>query len=220
MGFEKLEELAKVEYAKIRGYSHDWAHIKRVTQNAIVIGKKEGANLDILIPAAILHDLGRLSIGEKEHSKDTIIAKKILNELNYSLNKSEQIILCIKEHSFDSDNQPATIESKILYDADKIDSFGVIGVTRFLFLSNEQKLNIAQTLDAAFSRIKKINDKSGFQTKIGKLLGSKKAKLAMLFYYLLAKELNQTEKSKYLEKLIQTNYGKDTLINLNLILEK
>jgi len=220
MEFEKLKEVAKLEYAKIKGNSHNWGHIQRVIQTAEILGKLEGANLNILIPATILHDLGRISNKEKGHAKNTIIIKKILNDLNYSSTLSEQIILCIEEHSFDSSKQPSTIESKVLYDSDKIDSFGFIGVTRFLFLSNEQKLNITQTLDAAFLRIQKINETSGFQTKTGKQLGSKKAKCAMLFYYVLAKELNEKEKSKYLEKLIQTKYGKDTLINFNLILEK
>jgi uncharacterized protein len=44
---------------------------------------------------------------------------------------------CIQTHRFRSEREPVSIEAKILYDADKVDSMGAIGVARFYMIAGE-----------------------------------------------------------------------------------
>ncbi|MCI5163328.1 MAG: HD domain-containing protein [Candidatus Electrothrix sp. AX5] len=62
------------------------------------------------------------------------MAKPLLQELGYSQAAQEAICHCIHAHRFRSSTSPETTEAKILFDADKLDSIGAIGIGRaFLF---------------------------------------------------------------------------------------
>ncbi len=141
---QEIEKIAK-KYFKKTNPCHDWTHIERVKKLALHIGQKEGADLEILEIASLLHDIGRLEeeknkgqkkcgtklchaeIGAKE-------ARTILKKYNFSTKKYNNIIHCIQAHRFRGKNKPKTLEAKILFDADKLDSIGAIGVARgFLF---------------------------------------------------------------------------------------
>lgn len=136
---------------------HDWTHIERVRNLSIFIGKQEKANLAVLEIAALLHDIGRkVEMKNKglfcHAEKSAEIAKKIFKKYNIDQTLAENIIHCIKSHRFRNSNVPETIEAKVLFDADKLDSIGAVGVARnFLFAGiagsgnlytgNEQKLS-------------------------------------------------------------------------------
>jgi len=65
------------------------------------------------------------------------LASKILKEINYSLEKREKIVKIILRHPIDLRDKLETIEEKIVWDADKIDLLGVIGIVRtFHWLGN------------------------------------------------------------------------------------
>ncbi|MCK9393233.1 MAG: HD domain-containing protein [Candidatus Paceibacterota bacterium] len=135
---EEIRDKAK-EYFIGGDSSHDWSHVERVYNSAIKIGKKEGANLDIVKIAAYLHDIGRKeeikSNGKICHAERGVeIAEKILSQYNLDKEIVENIKHCILTHRNKNDHQPKTIEAKILFDADKLDSIGAVGIARdFLF---------------------------------------------------------------------------------------
>jgi len=134
----QIKEDAK-KYFKGASGCHDWTHVERVRNLAINIGKKEKADLPVLELAAYLHDIGRKKEMDSqglfchaEHGAQT--AKKILKKYAVSEKDSENIIHCIKSHRWRNDNVPKTLEAKIIFDADKLDSIGAIGIARdFLF---------------------------------------------------------------------------------------
>jgi uncharacterized protein len=119
--------------------SHDWYHTKRVYDLCMKIGRVEGADLDILGIAAYLHDIGRSyqdkAKGKVCHAeKGAELAQEILNNLDIPEKSMENIINCIRTHRFRGKNIPETIEAKVLFDADKLDSIGAVGIGRaFLF---------------------------------------------------------------------------------------
>ena len=131
-------ELARGLYQT--GPSHDFSHIERVFNLALYIGEQEGADLRILGVAALFHDIARdeeaASQGKVCHAMASADrARVILSGQGEEPAMIAAIVDCIATHRFRNDNQPRTIEGKCLFDADKLDSLGAIGVARaFLWL--------------------------------------------------------------------------------------
>ena len=138
---ELLETLHRISarYCLEEGGSHGPDHSERVLHTAMSIGRKMDARLDIIAPAALLHDIGRRqessSKGKVCHAElGAEMADPILRELGYSAADRTAIRHCIRAHRFRNNASPETIEAKILFDADKLDSIGAIGIGRaFLF---------------------------------------------------------------------------------------
>ncbi len=135
---ERIREETQRYFVDARG-SHDWSHTERVYNLCMHIGKKENADLDILALAAFLHDIGR---GEQDRTngkvchaaQGALLARELLDRYNLDEKTIEKIIHCIESHRFRSSTVPRTLEAQVLYDADKLDSIGAIGIGRaFLF---------------------------------------------------------------------------------------
>ncbi len=99
----------------------------------------EEADQRVVQLAAILHDIGRKtqdeSNGQLCHAEEGAkLARDILDNYELAKNVKENIVHCIKTHRFRNAHKPETIEAKVLYDADKLDSIGAVGIGRaFLF---------------------------------------------------------------------------------------
>ena len=134
----QIREEAKHYFTNAKG-SHDWQHTERVYTLCMHIGEKEKARLEILKLAAILHDIGReyqdKTNGKVCHAeKGAHLAREIMERHNVSKKKVEEVIHCIECHRFRGDKIPQSKEAQILYDADKLDSIGAVGIGRaFLF---------------------------------------------------------------------------------------
>jgi uncharacterized protein len=134
----KLAAAAKRYFKGCRG-SHGWDHVQRVVGLCKQLGRAEGAAVDILTTAALLHDIGRKqeddSRGRRDHAKlGARLAGSLLREYSLTATERQRIVECIRTHRFRDGHDPVSIEAKVLYDADKIDSLGAVGVGRaFLF---------------------------------------------------------------------------------------
>jgi uncharacterized protein len=135
---EKLKEISH-RYCRKEGGAHGPDHSERVRQMALRLGRKMGADLEILATAALLHDIGR---AEESACKGAIchaeygaeLAEPILKDLDFPTDTIKKICLCIRAHRYRGSCQPQSLEAKILFDADKLDSIGAIGIGRaFLF---------------------------------------------------------------------------------------
>ena len=119
--------------------SHDWDHTLRVVRLCRKIGSILSADMDVLISAAYLHDIGRCyqdaSNGAVCHAaKGADMAGDILADIPLSASQKKNIIHCVRAHRFRGTVPPETIEAQILFDADKLDAIGAVGVARaFLF---------------------------------------------------------------------------------------
>lgn len=138
---EKIKKEARKYFAVASG-CHDWTHIERVRNLALRIGRKEKANLEILEIAAYLHDIGRKDEMEKKgifcHAERSAeLSRPLLKKYKLHTEVIENIIHCIESHRFRKNKKPATLEARVLFDADKLDSIGAVGVGRdFLFAGN------------------------------------------------------------------------------------
>lgn len=119
--------------------SHAWDHTQRVYNLCLHIGEPEGADMEVLKIAAYLHDVGRPfqdeSKGAISHEEKGVeMARALLGKYLISEGQKTNIIHCIRSHRFRGDCQPETLEAKVLFDADKLDAIGAIGIGRsFLF---------------------------------------------------------------------------------------
>ena len=204
---EKLRQLAD-PYHDGMGGCHGPDHTERVHKTALHIGRLMGAKLDVLSAAALLHDIGRRyetrEQGKICHAeKGAELAREILAELDFSPVLIDEIAHCIEAHRFRGNKVPKTLEAKILYDADKLDSIGAVGIGRaFLFagqtgarLHNENDVDILACKpysreDTAYREFKfkmsKIKDR--MLTPEGKRLAEERHDFMEVFFDRLERE--------------------------------
>jgi uncharacterized protein len=134
----EIREEAKSFFRKARG-SHDWDHTERVLRLCLRIGKREKADLTILELAALLHDIGRGAEDESNgrvcHGREgAVLARELLERRGLDARFVNRVVHCIRTHRFRQKAAPRTLEAGILFDADKLDSIGAVGIGRaFLF---------------------------------------------------------------------------------------
>ena len=110
---------------------HDFDHILRVLALAERIGAAEGADMEVLRAAALLHDVGRdeAEANGVDHAQfATARARQILDDAPPA--KVEAVVEAILAHRFRSGPPPESLEGRVLFDADKLDAIGAIGVAR------------------------------------------------------------------------------------------
>jgi uncharacterized protein len=133
-----IEEAAKPYFIGASG-CHDWTHVERVRVQALRLARQEGADLAVVEAAAFLHDIGRKAEMDSKGAECHAVAgaaeaRSVLGRLGADSPFIDAVAHCIEAHRFRNDLAPATLEAKVLFDADKLDSIGVIGMARaFLF---------------------------------------------------------------------------------------
>jgi len=110
---------------------HDFDHVLRVLALAERIGRAEGADLEVVRAAALLHDVGRYEaeaagLDHAVHAAGR--AREILTARPPA--KVEAVAHAIAAHRFRTGPAPATLEAQVLFDADKLDVIGAVGVAR------------------------------------------------------------------------------------------
>jgi uncharacterized protein len=118
--------------------AHDLEHIRRVVRNARVIAAAEGGMLEVVIPAAWLHDCVLLPKNSGERASASGLAAEaatvFLKETGYPAEYLPGIAHAIEAHSFSANIPPETLEARIVQDADRLDAIGAIGIARCLML--------------------------------------------------------------------------------------
>ena len=140
-GIEKIKAFAHKCLSRGNG-SHDWEHTCRVRRLCLHIGRIEKADLVVLETAAYLHDVGRpcqdRSRGTVCHAeKGAAMARRLLAGCSLSEARKGNIIHCISSHRFRGNRRPGTLEARVLFDADKLDSIGAIGIARAFQFAGE-----------------------------------------------------------------------------------
>jgi len=116
---------------------HGFDHVLRVLHMAESIGEQLGADLRILRAAALFHDAagahpGETSIRAAHEEASADFARRILKEKQWSDEGIDAVVHCIQTHRYRNQEQPQSLEAKILFDADKLDVLGAFGVARTL----------------------------------------------------------------------------------------
>lgn len=117
--------------------AHDREHIYRVLYTALDIARfEQGVDYDVLIGACLLHDIGR-----PEQFQNPLLchaevgagkARDFLLRSGFGLEYAVRVADCVRSHRYRSRLAPESIEAKILFDADKVDVTGALGIARTL----------------------------------------------------------------------------------------
>ncbi|WP_338365638.1 HD domain-containing protein [uncultured Pseudoalteromonas sp.] len=114
--------------------AHDITHIERVVRVAIQLCHAEQANMNIVLPAAWMHDCVAVPKNHPDRAKaSTMAADKaiaFLKSINYDACLFDDIHHAIAAHSFSANIAVKTVEAQIVQDADRMDALGAIGVSR------------------------------------------------------------------------------------------
>ena len=191
----------------INDAAHDFDHIMRVFKNAQNICKKENAHEKLVLSAVLLHDIISYPKSDKRSKLSSIKSaeesKKILKKFNFTKEEIHIISDAIRDHSFSRNVIPATLEGKILQDADRLDAIGAIGIARVFAVGGSEKrpfYNIQDpfckgrtpndkiwTLDHFYRKLLKLE--SLMNTKSGKIEAKKRTRVIKDFLNELKKEI-------------------------------
>lgn len=140
----KLKKIKDIVDKELSGSAHNMEHVMRVFNLCLSLARDEpNIDIDILKTSALLHDIARVkededNSGMTDHAVlGAEMAEKILTDLGYTDEQIEKIKHCILTHRFRSGRQPQTIEAKILFDADKLDILGAIGIARSFMIAGQ-----------------------------------------------------------------------------------
>jgi len=144
VAINRFTEIEKILNDRLECSAHKLDHIYRVYDLCILIGEhEENVDFEILLPAALLHDIART---EESMDKSGMIdhailggevASSILLELGYEPERVLRIKNCIQSHRYRSAKVPDSIEAKILFDADKLDILGAVGISRAFMIAGQ-----------------------------------------------------------------------------------
>ncbi|RMO23208.1 HD domain-containing protein [Pseudomonas savastanoi pv. phaseolicola] len=123
---------------KIDG-AHDVSHLLRVWKNVCAIRDREGGDARVLIAATLLHDCVSVEKDSPFRSSASRLAaaraRELLTEMGWDEESIAAVAHAIEAHSFSAAITPLTLEARILQDADRLDSLGMIGVARTFYVS-------------------------------------------------------------------------------------
>ena len=191
--------------------AHDKDHIYRVLYHAMDIARTEpDVDYDVLICACLLHDIGRKEQYETPSLCHAAVggnkAYAYLTQNGFDAQFALRVKHCIETHRYRKNILPQTIEAKILFDADKLDATGAVGIARTMFyqgIVSEPLYSIlpdgkisdgaADSQPSFFREYKYKLEKlySQFYTEKARQIGMERKNIAASFYNNLYKEVTE-----------------------------
>ena len=190
--------------------AHDFAHALRVTALAERIANDEGADLDVVIPAALFHDAVNPPKDDPraKHASDDsaeLAERVLLREVDeFPKDKLVLVKQCIRECSFNKGIIPDLLESRVLQDADRLEATGAIAIMRTFastgrmsrpfynandsFCEHREPEPKHYAVDLFYVRLLKIEKLA--HTRIAKELARQRTEFLLAFLTQLAQEIS------------------------------
>jgi uncharacterized protein len=133
---EVFQSIRDIVVKELECSAHNMDHVDRVYNLCLKLSEGENVDLDVIKASALLHDIARVkedmdSTGKTDHAVlGSNMAEQILKKLNFPNDKIQHVKDCILTHRYRTGNIPKTLEAEILFDADKLDTIGTIGLAR------------------------------------------------------------------------------------------
>jgi putative nucleotidyltransferase with HDIG domain len=161
-----------------------WKHTLRVAQFGKVIAENEIADVELVVAACLLHDIAWFDTNadsSREHGRiGAEKAKPILKNIGYTHGQVDTICYAISTH-VDEDN-PVTLEAKILSDADNVDRFGPYRILQWCFADIEDYDKLAIKLAERIHRLEQYRKNNPLFTNTGQQLFAEQLNLQIRFF--------------------------------------
>nr|WP_275660618.1 HD domain-containing protein [Vibrio chagasii] len=142
--------------------AHDISHIKRVVKTAKALCDQEQAKLEVVLPAAYLHDCFTFPKNHPDRAQSSTMAAdkaiSFLKSIDYPTSYLDEIHHAIVTHSYSANITPETLEAQIVQDADRLDSLGAIGIARCLYVGQSFNAELYNHEDP-FAEHRDLDDK-------------------------------------------------------------
>ncbi len=126
---------------QIHDAAHDINHVKRVVSSAKKLAEQEQADLNVVIPAAWLHDCVSFPKSHPDNNRASILAAEkalaLLRQLGYPEQYFADIAHAIEAHSYSANIATKSLEAEVVQDADRLDGLGAIGVSRCMLVAGK-----------------------------------------------------------------------------------
>jgi uncharacterized protein len=112
---------------------HDWWHIWRVRNSAVFIARDEGADVDIVELATLLHDIADWKFHDGDEAAGPRVAGEWLSPFGLSDETVAAVVDIVGQVSFKGagvETRPSTLEGQCVQDADRLDALGAVGISR------------------------------------------------------------------------------------------
>lgn len=194
---------------------HDFNHVLRVLALAERLAEAEGADLDVVRQAALLHDISRA----EDHNAESGFAMQTASETDHAVLAAryardllageapafiEAVAHCIEAHRFRNAIEPQTIEAQCLFDADKLDAIGAVGVARSFAYAGGAGMPLWGEVSAGYTpgvsddlhtprhefevKLKRIKDR--MYTASGKRMAEDRHRFMVAFFERMAREVS------------------------------
>lgn len=199
-GLSRVKEFAERKMSGVRDSSHNMEHVMRVYAVAETLAEGEEVDMDVIRISVLLHDIGNQReqddpTGKTDHAEEGAkMARPFLKRLGLSRKKIAHVCDCILTHRYRTDREPKTLEAKIVFDADKLDAMGAVGMSRALCWIGRNNAHI----------YRKVNDVEAYAKENlgGKLSGRIQDKTKHSI------QISWETKDKYLLKRLHTDRAK------------
>lgn len=209
--WEEIFEKKITEVATPEDPAHDLLHFRRVVKTAKWICQQEKGDLNVVVPAAWLHDFVIVPKSSPLRSQASQLsaekAVEYLISINYPAQFHSDIAHAIAAHSFSAKIETLTLEAKIVQDADRLDGLGAIGVARCFatagvlkrpfyhqqdpFCHQREPEDLIYTVDHFYKKLFKTAET--LKTEAGRSEGAKRVEVMRTFLESLNREIDHAK---------------------------
>jgi uncharacterized protein len=204
----EVEKSVQTYYRGFADLAHGFEHVQRVYHLALHLAEQEQADGFTVGMAALLHDLGRTTRGPtcSHAARSAKLAKHVLASYDLPHERQQAILNAILAHGYRHGIEPATLEARVLYDADRLDSLGASGVMRWAMTMKRGHWPETRTyhpedpfalwrdpdgqcylLDRFFTKLLKLQE--GMMTTAGRVMAERRIAFLRIYLQDLQREL-------------------------------
>ena len=172
--FRRLAGTVREKLERASG-CHDFDHTLRVLRNAELLAKElPAADLRIVRLAALLHDFARpeemAAKGKLCHAVlGAELVRPLLAEAGFEPETVDRVSQAVLTHRYRANRIPATLEAQIVYDADKLDSLGAVGIGRAFLFAGREHARLHNTREEALGSAESRREETAYREYLVKL---------------------------------------------------
>lgn len=196
-----LGEMARQHPSPEHDPVYRWDHTLRVAQYGEQIAKAEGAEVEEVVAACLLHDVAHFDAltNYKDHGREGArISRPLLEELGYSQEQIGNICYAIAVHVDDMADfeHPHTLEANIVSDADNIDRFGAYRILQWCVPEMGDFPALAEKLRQRVDHLEFYRQSNPLETETGRALFAQQLDRQIAFFEDLMAEYELTRLPK------------------------